>query len=112
MTRKASRAFDQTRRQLLTDPQVAAAYLEEVLASGDMAVFKEALKDVAIARKEALKDVAIARVGNMTELARETHLARESLYHALSRRGNPRLDTLTKVLHATGLRLSIAPAAA
>jgi len=101
MTRKASRAFDQTRRQLLTDPQVAAAYLEEVLASGDMAVFKE-----------ALKDVAIARVGNMTELARETHLARESLYHALSRRGNPRLDTLTKVLHATGLRLSIAPAAA
>lgn len=43
----------------------------------------------------------------MTELARETDLAREALYRALSKKGNPRLDTLTKVLHAAGLRLSV-----
>ena len=101
MTRKAARPFDETRRRLLSDPQTAAAYLEELLVSGDMAAFKE-----------GLKDVAVARVGSMTELAQEADLARESLYHALSRRGNPRLDTLAKVLHASGLRLSIAPEAA
>jgi len=38
--------------------------------------------------------------------------ARETLYRALSKNGNPRLDTLTKVLHASGLRLSIAPESA
>ena len=45
----------------------------------------------------------------MTELAKETNLARQALYQSLSRKGNPRLDTLSKVLHAAGLRLSIEP---
>ena len=73
-------------------------YLAEILAEGDIELFKA-----------ALKNVVATRVGNMTTLARETHLAREALYRSLSRKGNPRLDTLTKVLHAAGLRLSITP---
>jgi len=93
-----SKTFDATSEQLLSDPEVAAMYLEEILADGDMGLFKQ-----------ALKEVAAARVGSMTELARETDLAREALYRSLSKNGNPRLDTLTKVLHAAGLRLSIAP---
>jgi len=76
----------------------AAKYLAEILAEGDIELFKA-----------ALKNVAAARVGNMTTLARETHLAHEALHRSLSRKGNPRLDTLTKVLHAAGLRLSITP---
>ncbi len=96
MTRKASKPFKETSDKLLQDSEVAALYLEEILADGDIELFKE-----------ALKDVASARVGNMTKLAKETHLARESLYNSLSRKGNPRLDTLTKVLSAAGLRLSI-----
>ncbi len=95
---KPSASFGPTSDQLLADPQTAAMYLEEILALGDMDHFKQ-----------ALKDVASARVGGMTELGRETDLAREALYRALSKDGNPRLDTLTKVLHAAGLRLSIAP---
>lgn len=93
-----NKAFSATSNELLSDPETAAMYLEEILADGDMQLFKQ-----------ALKDVALARVGSMTELARETNLARESLYRSLSKSGNPRLDTLTKVLHAAGLRLSIAP---
>lgn len=101
MTTKPSRSFDQTSKELLKDPETAAMYLEEILADGDMELFKQ-----------ALKDVAAARVGNMTKLAQETHLAREALYKSLSRKGNPRLDTLAKVLHAAGLRLSILPESA
>ena len=99
MTRnKASRPFKETSKDMLKDSETAAMYLEEILAEGDIELFKA-----------ALKDVAAARVGNMTALASETHLAREALYRSLSRKGNPRLDTLTKVLHAAGLRLSITP---
>jgi len=39
-------------------------------------------------------------------------LAHEDSYQSLSRKGNPRLDTLTKVFHAAGLRLSLGPAVA
>jgi probable addiction module antidote protein len=73
-------------------------YLEEILADGEMELFKQ-----------ALKDVAAVRVGSITKLAQETDLAREALYKSLSRKGNLRLDTLSKVLHAAGLRLSIQP---
>ena len=99
MTKKRpSRSFSATSDELLKDPETAAMYLEDILADGDMELFKQ-----------ALKDVATARVGGMSDLARETDLAREALYRSLSKNGNPRLDTLTKVLQAAGLRLSIAP---
>ncbi len=96
MTRKASKPFDFGNLEVLKDPEHAALYLEEILAEGDMEMFKE-----------ALKDVAAARVGNMTTLAKKTRLAREALYTTLSRKGNPRLDTLTKILDAVGLRLTV-----
>ncbi len=95
---KNSRSFDETSKALLQDPEMAAMYLEEVLESGDIALFKL-----------ALRDVAAVRVGSMTKLAKETNLAREALYTSLSKDGNPRLETLTKVLGAAGLRLSVAP---
>jgi len=96
--KSSSRPFNFANLDVLSDPEQAALYLEEILADGDIELFKA-----------ALKDVAVARVGNMTELAKETHLARESLYGSLSRKGNPRLNTLTKVLKAVGLRFSITP---
>lgn len=96
MSKKPSKSFDATSNELLKDAETAALYLEEILADGDIELFKE-----------ALKDVAAARVGSMTKLASETKLAREALYRSLSRKGNPSLDTLSKVLHATGLRMSI-----
>ena len=76
-----------------------AAYLEAVLAEDDPRLLAAALGEVARAR-------------GMTHLARETGLSREALYRALSSEGNPELATVTKVLRALGLRLSIQPAIA
>ena len=95
MTR-TSRPFKEVSNELLKDPEYAAVYLEECLSAGDIELFKL-----------ALKNVADARLGGMTELAKQTALGRQSLYKTLSEKGNPKLETLTKVLEATGLRLSI-----
>ena len=53
----------------------------------------------------ALRTLADA-VG-MAELAEKTGLSRETLYRTLSEKGNPRLDTLSTILAAFGLRLSV-----
>jgi probable addiction module antidote protein len=98
MKRRASRPYKETSNKLLSDPEVAAMYLEECLADGNMELFKV-----------ALKNVADARLGGMTMLAEETNLGRESLYKSLAKKGNPKLETLTRILSAMGLRFSIAP---
>ncbi|MGK7877879.1 MAG: addiction module antidote protein [Xenococcaceae cyanobacterium] len=99
MTGKASKPFDFTNRdELLKDPKYAAIYLEECLADGNMELFQEALRDVAKAQ------------GGMKAVSEQAELNRESLYKALSKKGKPQMETITKVLAALGMRLSIAPA--
>jgi len=98
MKKKATRPFNETSKELLKDPEVAAQYLEEILADGNMEVFTA-----------ALKDVADARLGGMSALSKKTELNREQLYKTLSKNGNPRLNTLSEVLHAVGLRMSVTP---
>ncbi len=95
---KPSRSFDKTRRAVLKDPNVAAAYLEECLQDGDLALFTAALKHVAAAQ------------GGMAKLSKTAHLNRETLYRTLSDDGNPRLDTLAKLLAAMGMRIGVVPA--
>lgn len=68
-----------------------------------IACFEEAPDDAAYITA-ALGDVARAR--GMTKLAKSTGLTRMGLYKALSKNGNPSLDTMLKVLHALGLRLT------
>ena len=41
----------------------------------------------------------------MSQVARDTGLARESLYKALSGEGNPEFGTILKVVKALGLKL-------
>jgi len=41
----------------------------------------------------------------MSQLAKDTGLARENLYKALSGEGNPEFATILKVIKALGLRL-------
>jgi probable addiction module antidote protein len=55
---------------------------------------------------------SIARARGMSQLARDTGLAREGLYKALSPDGNPEFATVMKVIKALGLKLhaEIAPA--
>ena len=43
----------------------------------------------------------------MSQLSRDTGLAREGLYKALSPDGNPEFATVMKVIKALGLKLSV-----
>ena len=79
----------------LKDHDEAARYLSACLEDNDPRVFLVALRDVADAR------------GGVRTLATATGLNRESLYRILSEAGNPSLDTLSAVLTAFGLQLSI-----
>ena len=54
----------------------------------------------------------VARSKGMSDIARKTGLGRQALYNALSENGNPTLETLTAVLDALGLQLSVQPKAA
>jgi probable addiction module antidote protein len=84
--------------QDLSDPTEAAAYIEAAIAEGDREGLLLAIRQVATAN------------GGMAAIAEQTGLSRESLYRALSSRGNPTVATLSTVLAATGLRLSVQPA--
>ena len=78
----------------LRTPDERAAYLDAWL--------NEAPDDAAgIAR--ALGD--IARAKGMSSVAREAGLSRESLYKALSNKGNPSFATVLRVAKALGVRL-------
>ena len=75
---------------------------EEEIQGFLQACFEEAGDDPAFIAK-ALGDVAHAR--GMTQLARETGLARDTLYKALSGEGNPSFGTVMKVCAALGVKL-------
>ena len=78
----------------LRSPEEAAAYLEAVL--------EEAGTDAAFIAK-ALGDIARAR--NMSQVARDAGLSRESLYKALSGDRVPSFETILKVMKALDLEL-------
>ncbi len=92
-----SRAYDETLKQTLTDPEEAAEYLNAALEEGDPAALLLALKDVTNVH------------GGMAKVAEAANLNRESMYRMLSENGNPRISSLDALLHALGLRLAIAP---
>jgi probable addiction module antidote protein len=87
-----------------TTPWDSAEYLktEEDIALYFEACLEEAGDDPAFIAK-ALGNIARAR--GMTQLARDTGLAREGLYRALSGEGNPEFATILKVIKALGLSL-------
>lgn len=92
MTKTKTTSYD-TADYLKTEEDVALyfdACLEE--AGDDAAFIAQALGNIARAR-------------GMTQLARDTGLAREGLYKALSADGNPSFATILKVTKALGLKL-------
>lgn len=91
-----------------TRPFDAANYLEteeDILYYLDAAMEGNDAKHIA----SALGDVA--RSKGMTEIAKKAGLGRQALYSALSENGNPTLETLTAVLSALGLQLTVQRAA-
>ena len=82
-------------RRIRQDPHFAAEYLRAALDDTDEPrVLLLALRHVAQAR-------GIAKV------AKAAGVERESLYRALSAKGNPRLSTLYAVAKAVGLKLTL-----
>jgi len=71
------------------------------------------------AQEEAPDDAAfmaavlgnVAQARNLSALARETGIARETLYKVTRGEGNPTLATVGKLARALGFRLSLAPLA-
>ena len=100
---KASVPFEKHHLDFLSDPERAQAYLE-------VALEEYAIDQNTSALLLALKDIAAAQ-GGLGKLAQQTNLNRAHIYKALSREGNPRLDTLEKILNSLGFRLSIEPLA-
>ena len=49
----------------------------------------------------------VARAKGMSSVSEATGLGRQSLYRALSGDGNPRIDTLFRVLEALAIKLAI-----
>lgn len=86
-----------------TSPYDVVDYLktEEDMALYFEACLEEAGDDPAFIAK-ALGDIARAR--GMTQVAKDTGLAREGLYKALSGEGNPSFATILKVVNALGLK--------
>ena len=81
----------------LKDPHEAAAYLEAAIEDGDQGALMLALRHVAQAQ------------GGVAAVARKSKLTREATYRMLSKPGNPELRSLTAILGAAGLRLSVKP---
>ncbi len=74
-------------------------YLEAAMEGNDPKHIASALGDV-------------ARSKGMTEIAKKAGVGRQALYSALSDSGNPTLETLTAVLGALGLELTVQKRAA
>ena len=87
-------------------PFDAADYLddEETIAEYLTAALEDPNSDVFLA---AVRDIARAR--GMAQLAKDAGLGRESLYKALTPGAKPRYDTILKLLHALGVKLSARP---
>ena len=86
------KAFDITSH--LDSEEAMAEYLSQVLEDGDNDELIRALGHIAKAK-------------GMATVAKDSGLGRESLYKALSAGSKPRFDTITKVINALGLKISV-----
>jgi probable addiction module antidote protein len=87
---------DFMQRELSEDSEFAAQYLRAALEDeDDPKILLIALRRIAEAR------------GGLARIAKAAGVERESLYRALSSRGNPRLSTLVAIIKAVGLRLTV-----
>lgn len=96
MKRKKSLSYETYLMESLKDPKEAEGYLAAALEENDIEVFLIALHHV------------IQANGGVSQLANKSHKSRSSLYKALSKKGNPYFKSITEILKALGMHLSIA----
>jgi len=73
-------------------------FLQEVAATGSESDFIHALG-------------IAARAKGMTEVAKQAGVTRASLYKSLADNGNPRFDTISKIITALGCKLAVVSSA-
>ena len=89
------KSFKETRSEILKNPYEAAEYLNAAFEQGNSSLFMMALKNVAQAH------------GGMVHLSRKSKLNRGNLYRILSKKGNPGIQNLERLLEAFGLKLFV-----
>ena len=89
---KASRPFDAS--EYLDTPEMVREYLSVMLEENGIDGLKRALNDV-------------ARAKGMTEIANQIGVTRASLYKTLADDGNPRFETIAKIVEALGCKLVV-----
>ncbi|MGN2367740.1 addiction module antidote protein [Actinotignum sp. UMB0459] len=97
MSKVTFSAFDASK--YLDSEEAINDYLAIALEDGDTKTVQLVLRDIARAR-------------GMSQLAKDTNLNRVSLYKSLSKDGNPSFETITKIMKALGLKLTLASRAA
>ena len=97
MKTKAKIAHDQVMvKKLRSNPAFVAAYLQAALEdTDDPKVWLVALRHLAAAK------------GGLAKIAKAAGIERESLYRALSPRGNLKLSTLMAVTRVMGMALTV-----
>ena len=80
--------------ELTAAPRLAAEYLKAAIDEDDPRILLAALRTV-------------VEVRGMAKVAEAARIPRESLYRALSQRGNPRLSTLLAIIKAVGFRIAL-----
>ena len=78
----------------LNSEETIAEFLTAALEDEDPAVFLAAIS-------------AVAKARGMATIASSTGLGRESLYKALAPGAKPRYDTIIKILHGLGVKLTV-----
>jgi probable addiction module antidote protein len=82
--------------EYLHSDEEVAAYLTTVLEENDAALLAAAIGDIARAR-------------GMSQVAKNSGIAREALYKALRPGSTPRFETISRVCAALGVRLVAQP---
>ncbi len=94
--KKITASYEEGLRKRLKDPEYAAEYLTACFESKEgnaEELFLMALRDV-------------AKAHSFQTVAKKAKLGRESLYKAISNKGNPKLSTLTAILQAVGIKIN------
>lgn len=104
MRQEYSGKITRKERKMKREENYKADLLEELKNDAEYAAeyLTAARKDSREAFLVALRDVAEARKG-MMRVAKEAKVNRENLYRALSRDGNPRIETVDSVLEVLGI---------
>jgi len=96
MKKKKVDEFDQFVVEQAKDPAFALAYLNEHLSYHGPKRMELIL--------DALHKVAEAR--GINHVIKKSHLSRRTLFHALSKSGNPTLETFLKLLDAVDVKIT------